>query len=108
MSIYEATPHRAQIEQPCRPELREAWVKMALQYLRVHILKQEWPIQFVAEDISHLLKFDGYPPPLDKRWMGAVFSRAKREGIIKNYEVKGARVFSEVESRHKMPVWTSA
>lgn len=88
--------------------LRESWVRMALQYLRVHCIKSEWPIQFTSEDISHILAFDGYPDPLDKRWMGGVFSRAKREGIIKPYEVKGVRVFHEVESRHKMPVWVSA
>jgi len=87
--------------------IREGWIRMALQYLRVHCAKSEWPTQFTSEAISHLLPKARFPQPDDKRWMGAVFRRAKREGLIRNYEVLGVRQFREVESRHKMPVWES-
>ena len=88
--------------------IRESWIGMALQYLRVHCRKAEWPVQFTSEDILHLIIKDGFPGPWDSRWMGAVFQRAKREGVIRNYEVMGVRQFRQVESRHKMPVWESA
>ena len=106
MSIYEATPFRW--TPPNDDAIREGWIRMALQYLRVHCIKSEWPVQFTSEDILHIMAYDNFPRPDDKRWMGAVFQRAKREGLIRNFEVKGARIFSEVESRHKMPVWIAA
>lgn len=89
-------------------KVRESWIRMALQYLRVHCKRGEWPVQFTSEDILHLLLQDGFSAPGDNRWMGAVFQRAKREGLIRNFEVLGERMFSVVESRHKMPVWESA
>jgi hypothetical protein len=114
MSIYKPTPHVCPLvksieDQDKDAAIRENWIRMALQYLRVHCAKNPLDM-FTAEEISKKAFEDCIPDPGSLRAWGPVFQRAKREGLIRQavHHVTGHQYRSLTGSKHRSPLWEPA
>lgn len=83
---------------------REAWIRLALQYLRVRRARLP-AAAFTAEDVAIEMLVHQYPKPRDTRWWGAVMQRAKRESIIFPYYALGMPIKAPTRAGHLTPVW---
>lgn len=79
---------------------KNAWVVMAVQYLRVN--SPTW-IGFTAEDVAIDMQVHGYPKAADARWWGSVMQQAKRAGIISQFG-DGSRT-ELTRAGHRTPLW---
>lgn len=93
---------------------KDFWVSYALNRLRFELTYHP-TIVFTAEQFVEMFL---YPKPADKRWVGAVFQRAKREGLIKQltstFENWVTGIVTDVPATaltragHRTPVWCKA
>lgn len=82
---------------------KDTWVAFALQALRIAKV-YEPRLWFTAEAFINSL--GAHVAPADARWAGAVFQRAKREGLIRQVEMGGKPATALTSAGHHTPLWT--
>ena len=86
------------------PAVRNGWINMAVQFVRVAVGRGLLH-RFTAGDVAALALRNDIPSPVDPRAWGQVLQRAKREGLIRPFEVLGRVVTKTSAARHRTTVW---
>jgi hypothetical protein len=88
---------------------REGWINSMLSFMQRWLLHPASPgVAFTAEFFSAVAFENGYEEAADRRDWGAVFQRAKREGIIKVLHVDGKPQTAGTTAGHRTPLWVRA
>lgn len=82
---------------------KDTWVAFALQALRCARIYDP-RLWFSA--YAFIESLGPHVQPADARWSGAVFQRAKREGLIRNVVMCGKPLVVSTPAGHRTPVWT--
>lgn len=97
-------------EQEKERAIKENWIRLAVQFLRVFMIRERAVsncVLFTAEDVAKAAFEDCIPDPGSLRAWGPVFQRAKREGLIQQArnEITGAEYRVLTGSKHRSPLW---
>ena len=86
---------------------KEAWANLALSLMRGWLPRAQG-IAFTCDHFAAKM-FDRYnlEAPADRRWMGTVFQRAKREGLIEVLRINGVPATALTPGKHRTPLWVA-
>ena len=118
MSIYGTRDHAfvdADVQEK-QDALRLNWLRLMEQFIRImrhstHVDGTRESVEFTAEDLETVaFNTRDIPRPADSRWLGSLFQRAKRDGLIRQVQSDyiGEPVTVLTKSRHRSPLWVAA